>query len=104
MATKEGYICCIYCESTATVYKAEGKRKDLYIKCPECGTDQSNGTVRQAYIKENMRDKRDVEDTPDTAPDTAPDTVQYTVQDIHWGLVFGGVLSFLGAIALKLRG
>lgn len=93
MPIEKGFIKCSVCQSDATVYEAEGKRKSkLYVVCPECGTDQSSKETRQNYIIKNMVSTKEelqiqaVEDSTldstDIVSSSAEDTISNNIKTV----------------------
>ncbi|PSB89062.1 hypothetical protein C5F63_06010 [Photobacterium damselae subsp. damselae] len=109
MPIKRGYMVCRCCEQVATVYEAEGKRSgELYVVCPECGTDQSNKPTRQQFIRDHMAITREeIERGVEVAPIIEPalDTVSEPVLiDNESGFSWGKVLGVVGVVGLCLLG
>ncbi|MGR5312494.1 hypothetical protein ACPV34_21100 [Photobacterium damselae] len=107
MPIKKGYMVCRCCEQVATVYEAEGKRLgELYVVCPECGTDQSNKPTRQAFIKRHMATTREeLEQQPPTVLEAVSDGGQDTVSDgEESGSGWLKVLGVVGVVGLCLLG
>lgn len=109
MPIKRGYMVCRCCDEVATVYEAEGKRSgELYVVCPECGTDQSNKPTRQKFIREHMAQTREeleqnavTEPVPDVVSNTVSDTVS---NDDSGGFGWGKLLGVVGVVGLCFLG
>lgn len=113
MPIKRGYMVCRCCDEVATVYEAEGKRTgELYVVCPECGTDQSNKPTRQKFIREHMAETREeleqkpmISDVVEPVSNTPSDTVSNNDDgEENSGFGWGKLLGVVGVIGLCFLG
>lgn len=106
MPIKQGYMVCRCCEQVATVYEAEGKRSgELYVVCPECGTDQSNKPTRQNFIREHMAPTREELEQKQSISEPVQNTPSDTVSDGEEnGFSLGYLLGAVGFVGLCLLG
>lgn len=97
-----GYVPCRHCNEVAEVRKL-AKGDGYFTRC-KCGTDQRRGAGRQKWIKENMRNSKDLialkEPEPESKKVGAPEKKQdKKIKPKLWWLLVP--LAGIGIIASK---